>query len=178
MHRLDGRASPLVSPPSGPEQLFDDLIEATSARTRLIAFSHVTNLGGCRYPAAEICAWARERDILVLIDGAQSAGALDLDLHAIGCDFFTANSHKWYCGPREAGVLYVRSGVEERLWPTVVGNGSSRATGAARYETLGQRDDGPSGSMVPPPTPPDAGRARSASARRSGPTGGASRSSS
>ncbi len=132
---------PLRSPPSGPEQLFDELIAATSARTRLIGFSHVTSLGGCRFPAAEICAWARQRDILVLIDGAQTGGALDLDLHAIGCDFFSASAHKWYCGPREAGVLYVRSGIEERLWPTVVGAGFANATGLARYETLGQRDD-------------------------------------
>lgn len=131
----------LDSPPASPQQLFDDLVAASSGRTRLVAFSHVTNLGGCRYPAAQICRWARERGIRVLIDGAQSAGALELDLHAVGCDFFTASSHKWYCGPREAGVLFVREDVGLEMWPSVVGNGSDNAAGAARFETLGQRDD-------------------------------------
>lgn len=131
----------LASPPERPEHLFADLQVACSSRTRLLSFSHVTNLGGCRFPAAEICAWAGGRGILTLIDGAQSAGALDLDLHALGCDFFTASAHKWFCGPREAGLLYVRSEASERLWPTIIGLGHDRAEGAARFETLGQRDD-------------------------------------
>lgn len=122
-------------------ELFADLQAACTPATRVLSFTHVTNLSGVRFPAAEICAWARGRGILTQIDGAQTAGVLDLDLHALGCDFFTASSHKWFLGPREAGLLYVRAEAAERLWPTIVGLGHERAEGAARYETLGQRDD-------------------------------------
>lgn len=123
------------------EVLFADLRAACTPATRLLSFTHVTNLSGVRFPAADICAWARDREILTLIDGAQAAGVLDLDLHEVGCDFYTASSHKWFLGPREAGLLYVRAEAGERLWPTIVGLGHDAAEGAGRYESLGQRDD-------------------------------------
>lgn len=119
---------------------FDD---ATGPATRVLAFSHVSNLTGVRVPAAAICRMARSRGILTLVDGAQSCGILDLDLHAMGCDFFTASTHKWLTGPKEAGILYVRSDVVDRLWAADVGIGWTNAleNGARKFETLGQRDD-------------------------------------
>jgi len=133
---------PVASPPSGPEELLIDLQAATTERTRVIAFSHVTNLGGCRYPAREICGWAREHDILTLVDGAQTCGAVALDLRAMGCDFYTASGHKWPCSPREVGLLYVRQESGERLWPSVVSVGFQEDGDApGRLEALGQRDD-------------------------------------
>lgn len=133
---------PVASPPSGPDELLADLQTATSDRTRVIAFSHVTNLGGCRYPAREICTWARERGILTLVDGAQTCGALALDLRDMSCDFYTASAHKWPCSPREVGLLYVRRESRGRLWPSVVSVGFREEGDApGRLEALGQRDD-------------------------------------
>ena len=132
---------PLASPPDGPEALLADLQAATTARTKVIAFSHVTNLGGCRFPATEICSWARERGIFTLIDGAQTCGALHVDLHAIGCDFYSASAHKWPCAPREVGVLYVRRDAQPHLWPSIVGVGYGDEGAPRRFESLGQRDD-------------------------------------
>ncbi len=61
----------------------------------------------------------------------------------MGCDFYTASTHKWLMGPKEAGVLYVREGLAASLWPTTVGVGweNARDRGARRFGTLGQRDD-------------------------------------
>jgi len=61
----------------------------------------------------------------------------------MGCDFYTGSSHKWFCGPKEVGVLYVRSTLAERLYPLIVGVGweGAERSGAKRFETLGQRDD-------------------------------------
>jgi len=61
----------------------------------------------------------------------------------MGCDFFTANSHKWLTGPKEAGILYVRTGSEDHLWAADVGVGweGARDDGARTFETVGQRDD-------------------------------------
>ena len=131
---------PVPSPPREPQDLMDALVAATTPRTRVMAYSHVTNLGGCRYPAREINTWARDHGILTLVDGAQSCGSIYVDLHDINCDFYTASGHKWPCAPREVGVLYVRSGSEERLWPSVVGVGFNESGAGGRMESLGQRD--------------------------------------
>jgi len=132
---------PVPSPPPSPQSLMDTLVGAVTPRTRLIAYSHVTNLGGCRYPAREINQWARQRGILTLVDGAQTCGAIHVDLHDMACDFYAASGHKWPCSPREVGVLYVRAGSEDRLWPSVVSVGFDDARTVGKMESLGQRDD-------------------------------------
>jgi selenocysteine lyase/cysteine desulfurase len=84
---------------------------------------------------------ARSKGILTLVDGAQTFGTYPLFLHEIGCDFYTASSHKWFCGPREMGVLYVRRDRSDSLYPSIVGVGWERArnSGAKKFETLGQQ---------------------------------------
>lgn len=129
--------------PSSPAELLGAFTDAMGPRTRVLALTHLSNVTGVRLPAADICREARDRGILTHVDGAQTFGADDLDLHALGCDFFTGSAHKWFVGPKEVGVLYVRSGVAERVWPGVVSVGwaGARDRGALRFETLGQRDD-------------------------------------
>jgi selenocysteine lyase/cysteine desulfurase len=77
------------------------------------------------------------------VDGAQTFGALKLDLGRMECDVFTASSHKWFVGPKEAGLMYVKASSQERLWPSDVGVGweSAREEGARKFENMGQRDD-------------------------------------
>jgi selenocysteine lyase/cysteine desulfurase len=135
-----------VTTPSGPgtsDQLIEPFIDAITGRTRVLAFSHFSNISGVALPAKDLCGIARERGILTLVDGAQSFGAVRLDLHGMGCDFFAASAHKWFVGPKEAGLLYVRRERAGNLWPSIVGVGWERAkeAGARRFETLGQRDD-------------------------------------
>jgi selenocysteine lyase/cysteine desulfurase len=90
-----------------------------------------------RLPSAELCALARERGIWAHVDGAQTLGALRRDLHALGCDSYSASSHKWFMGPKEAGVLFVRKERCAELWPGVVGVGWGKRRhdpGAGRSE--------------------------------------------
>jgi L-cysteine/cystine lyase len=75
-----------------------------SERTRLIAFSHVSWLTGAVLPVREVCG----RGIPVLVDGAQAAGAIPVDVAELGCDFYTVSGQKWLCGPDATGCLYVR----------------------------------------------------------------------
>ena len=97
-------------------------------KPRVVAFTEVSNVSGVRLPSKEIAAMAHaaRKDAFVHVDGAQSWGALDLDLTAMGCDSFSASAHKWFCGPRETGLLYVQKkwleddGAKERFWPSVV----------------------------------------------------------
>ena len=129
--------------PSTAEEVIAPFRAALTDRTRVLAFSHVSNVSGVALPAKELCSMARERGLLTLVDGAQVFGVLRIDLHDIGCDFYTGSSHKWLVGPKEAGLLYVRQERIDDLWPSDVGVGWEGALerGAAKFENLGQRDD-------------------------------------
>jgi selenocysteine lyase/cysteine desulfurase len=129
--------------PTDSDGLLAAFRAALTSRTRVLAFSHVSNVSGVALPARELCRLAREREILTLVDGAQVFGALRLDLHDLACDYYTGSAHKWFVGPKEAGVLYVRRERIAELWPSNVGVGweSALERGAAKFETLGQRDD-------------------------------------
>ncbi len=115
-----------ISVPSAPESKAD-LVKAfkdqMSPRTRLIAFSHISNVSGIALPAKEICQMAREQNVLTLVDGAQSFGFLNLDLRAMGCDFYSSSTHKWLMGPMENGILYARKAVMDKLWPNIIAAG-------------------------------------------------------
>lgn len=125
----------------------NDLIKpfqkALTKHTRLMCFSHVSNLSGIALPAKKICSMAQEHGVITHIDGAQTFGSQVVNLHDISCDFYTGSSHKWFIGPKEVGILYVRKQRIEDLWPTIVGVGYPGAVkkGAQKFETLGQRDN-------------------------------------
>src|SRR4030095_159141 len=77
--------------------------------------------------------------------GAQSWGVLALDVHDIGCDSFAASAHKWFMGPKEVGILYVRAGLAPQIWPNTIGyTGEIKVEleleNALKFETLGRRD--------------------------------------
>ncbi len=135
------------TPPAGenptPEDLAGALLDALTPSTRLLSFSHVSNVSGVGLPARTICREARRRGVATLVDGAQTFGSMVVDLHDLGCDFYTGSAHKWFMGPREVGVLYVREARVADLWAPDVGVGWSSALegGARKFETLGQRHD-------------------------------------
>jgi len=116
---------------------------AFSAKTKVLAVTHVTSSTGLVYPVARLCKAARERGIWSHVDGAQSGGMLPVDLRQIGCDSYATSSHKWLMGPLEAGVLYVQSFQQKNVWPSIVSVGYSEdGKGGARFlEAYGQRDD-------------------------------------
>jgi enoyl-CoA hydratase len=130
-----------IQPHPGPERYLGAFAGQISSRTRVLAFTHLTNTVGDLFPAAELCRMARERGVLSAVDGAQSFGLMDLDLGAMGPDFFSGSGHKWLCGPKETGVLYVRRDVQDRLWPSVYSLYGGATPLAKRLEALGQRDE-------------------------------------
>ncbi len=131
----------IPTPPESPQAIVKAMTDAMTSRTKVLSFTHVTSTFGTVFPAKELCRIARERGVISLVDGAQSFGAFDLDLKEMGCDFFTASSHKWLMGPKEAGILYIRADAQAKLNPSEVGV-IGGAVGASRvFERLGQRDD-------------------------------------
>jgi L-cysteine/cystine lyase len=96
------------------------IVKAIGERTRLIAISHVLWTTGDVLPVAEIAAAAREYGALVLVDGAQAVGAIDVDPENLGADFYAASGQKWLCGPSGTGALWIRPAMLDRLrtpWP-------------------------------------------------------------
>jgi cysteine desulfurase / selenocysteine lyase len=85
-------------------------------RTRVVAFAHVSNVLGTVNPVAEICRQARAAGAVSVVDGAQAAPHLPLDMSALDCDFYTFSAHKML-GPTGIGVLYGRRAVLDRLEP-------------------------------------------------------------
>jgi selenocysteine lyase/cysteine desulfurase len=130
-----------VVPHPGAEYYVDAFAKAITSRTRLIGFTHLTSNSGDLFPAREICAMARSRGVLTLLDGAQTFGALDVNLGEIKPDFYTGSAHKWPCGPKECGVLYVNAAVHERIHPSVIGVYPGAVGISRRLEGMGQRDD-------------------------------------
>ncbi len=132
---------PLVS----RERLVDEFWQGITPRTRVIFLSHITSPTAIRFPVEEICRRARAAGILTVIDGAHAPGQIDLDLPAIGADFYGGNLHKWLCAPKGAGFLYARPEVQSLLKPLVVSWGyeSESPSGSQfvdHFEWWGTRD--------------------------------------
>jgi selenocysteine lyase/cysteine desulfurase len=129
------------NPHPGPEFYLDAVRKAITSRTRVLAFTHHTSTVGDVLPAKELCQMARERGILTLIDGACTFGMLDLDLADIQPDFYTGSAHKWPCGPKEVGVLYINARAQTRIHPSII-SAYPGAIGISRtMEAMGQRDE-------------------------------------
>ncbi|QYJ17301.1 Isopenicillin N epimerase [Rubrobacter xylanophilus DSM 9941] len=98
----------LLEPPITPGRAAAEM----TPRTRLVALSHVDWTTGQALPVEEISAIARRRGALTLVDGAQSVGAVPVNLPEIGADLYAFTGHKWLLGPEGMGGLYVRPGLD------------------------------------------------------------------
>ena len=105
-------------PVTGDEGLLDlsKLDSLLTKQVKIFSMVHISNSMGVVNPVAELCARARKLGIVTLVDGAQSAGHLPVDVQAIGCDFFAFSGHK-ICGPTGIGVLWGRSEILETMPP-------------------------------------------------------------
>lgn len=98
------------------ELLIDEYRKLFSDKTRIVSVTHVSNVLGTVNPVKEIIRIAHEHDVPVLIDGAQSAPHIPVDVQDLDCDFFAFSGHKTY-GPTGIGVLYGKEKWLDRLPP-------------------------------------------------------------
>src|SRR5688500_14700028 len=94
----------------------DDITAKLTGRTRIVAFSHVSNVLGMINPAREICARVRAGDRIVVIDAAQSVPHFPVDVRELGCDFLAFSSNKML-GPMGVGVLWGRRDLLDAMQP-------------------------------------------------------------
>ena len=131
---------PHADPHPGAAYYLEAFEAAITPRTRVMTFMQHTNTSGDVFPARELCAMAHERGVLTLVDGAQSFGLFDVDLSDWQPDFFSGSAHKWPCGPKEAGVLFVNQRVHDRFQPSVYSAYTGSRGLSRTHEGLGQRD--------------------------------------
>ncbi|MDW7693536.1 aminotransferase class V-fold PLP-dependent enzyme [Flammeovirgaceae bacterium SG7u.111] len=133
----------LPSNPSSKEELIKPFAEAINKNTRVLTFSHISNVSGIALPAKELCVLAREKEVLSLVDGAQSFGMLAIDVKDLACDFYTGSTHKWLMGPLENGIIYMKTEMIDKVWPSIITAGwkPDSNTVDEKFCKLGQRNE-------------------------------------
>jgi selenocysteine lyase/cysteine desulfurase len=124
-------------------ELLDAMAQRVTPKTRVIAVSHFTNVTGLMFPVRELAQLAKQRGAWFHVDGAQSFGWVNLNLHALGMDSFSGSMHKWPMGPLESGILFVKRERLEEVSPAILSHDywADNPKGIRRFELLGQRDD-------------------------------------
>jgi L-cysteine/cystine lyase len=103
------------------DEILDALRKAMTPRTKLVAYSHVLWNTGQLLPVREMVDIIAKAGAQSLVDGAQSAGVVSIDLSKTTIDYYCITGHKWMCGPEGVGALYIRSDRLTELHPTFVG---------------------------------------------------------
>jgi selenocysteine lyase/cysteine desulfurase len=116
-------------------KLFTD---ATTPQTKVWHITHMINWTGQILPVKRLCAEARKRNVISIIDGAQSLAHLDFRIDDVNPDYFGASLHKWLCAPYGHGMLYVKQENIEGLWP-LFPNGVTNSNDIRKFESIGTR---------------------------------------
>jgi selenocysteine lyase/cysteine desulfurase len=110
---------------------------AIRGNTRLVAITHCSNVTGAILPIGEIGAMTRNAGILLLLDAAQSAGTLPIDVYALNIDLLAAPGHKGLFGPQGTGFLFIAEGVE--LTPLLAGGTGGFSAASGQPATIPER---------------------------------------
>lgn len=105
--------------------------KAITENTKIIALAQVTNVLGFEVPIKDICEYAHQKGIYVVVDGAQSVPHNKIDVKDLDCDFLAFSAHKM-CGPTGVGVMYGKYELLKAMKPTRLGGGSN-----TRYNSCG-----------------------------------------
>ena len=119
-HRHGVKVVEIQQQPDGRIDL-DDVIDAITDRTRIVALSHVQFASGHRIDLAPIAETVHQVGGHLCVDAIQSVGTMPVDVQRDGVDFLAADGHKWLLGPEGAGFLYCREDLIELMQPNVVG---------------------------------------------------------
>jgi len=107
--------------PISSEEIIQLLFDSITSKTRAVVLEHVTSNHALQQPILELCTLCREKGIITIVDGAHSLGLIpDLNIPAIGADFFMGNCHKWFCNPRGCGFLWMR---DHAIDPLLISHG-------------------------------------------------------
>jgi len=134
--------------PVDQNEIVDKVISAVDKRTKILLISHMVFLNGQVFPVKEVCAKAKEMGLYTIVDGAHSFSHVDMDISEIGCDFYASSLHKWLGAPLGNGLLYVRKGMVDKLWP-LYGDTQYEDDNIMKLEHLGTRPCSDQNGIIP-----------------------------
>jgi selenocysteine lyase/cysteine desulfurase len=129
-------------PIENDETIIKAYIDATTAKTRIWHITHLVTWTGQIFPAAKLCAEARKRGIISIVDAAHTFAHLDYKISDLNCDYFGTSLHKWLCAPFGTGLLYVRKELIEKTWP-IFPTDKPQSPDIRKFEALGTRSFAP-----------------------------------
>jgi len=130
-------------PMRDPAEAVRAIEAAITPRTRLALLDHITSQTALVLPLVEMAAACRARGVPVLVDGAHAPGAIELDIAALGVDWYAANLHKWAFAPRSCGVLWAAPERRQGLHPAVLSWGVTGGDWLQEFDWTGTRDPSP-----------------------------------
>lgn len=123
---IDGYKLKVINLGATAQETLDNIKNAITKKTKVIAVPHIPCTNGQVLPAKEICSLARKKGIFSFIDGAHGPGMLQLDLHDMGCDAYASCCHKWLLAPAGTAFLYVKKDKLDEVRTLQVGGYSSK----------------------------------------------------
>ncbi len=136
---------PVSVPIHSAEEVIDAIWSGVTDRTRVLFISHIASPTAITFPVKPLIDRARACGITTVVDGAHTPGQLELNLRALGADFYSGNLHKWLMAPKGSAFLYARKDVQQLVEPLVVSWGwEADKPGPSRFvdeqEWTGTRD--------------------------------------
>ena len=110
----------ISTPVMTEEKFIEEFWKGLTPKTKVIFLSHITSATALIFPIEKIVNMAREKGILTIIDGAHVPAHIPLNIHELGCDFYTGACHKWLCGPKGSSFLFVKKDHQDWVKPVVV----------------------------------------------------------
>ena len=122
--------------PSSDEEIVTLYANAITSKTRLLMISHMINITGQILPVRKICDMAHSKGVDVMVDGAHAFAHIQYNIPDLHCDYYGASLHKWLSTPLGAGILYVKKGKTEKIWP-LLAEGDKEANDISRLNHIG-----------------------------------------
>lgn len=126
-------------PLTDPAAVTDAIVSRITPATRLVIADHITSPTAAVFDPAGIVAACRDRGVAVMIDAAHGPGMADVNVDALGADYWCGNLHKWVCAPKGAGVLWVAPPYRDVVRPVIVSHAHLQTFHAA-FDWTGTND--------------------------------------
>ena len=126
-------------PATSVEEVVKAVEKAITDKTKVVLLSHINTITGLRMPFSEIAKFTKPNGILLIADGAQAPGMINVDVSNLGVDAYAASGHKWLMGPKETGFVYLSKALQEQINPIFLSAGNrtyTESTGTRNVATI------------------------------------------